>query len=556
MPPPCHLPGRAAPLVGGALGLLFFGAVYGFHIVDPRHIGWLLQGDPAQHYLGFAFFRQAPWTWPIGLIPSMGAAGGTSVVFTDSIPLLAVPFKAISSWLPGDFQYFGGWMLACYVAYGAWGLRVLLKLGLPWHGAVAATLLLLTSPALALRAYGHESLMAHWLLLASLDLHLSRQPAGHWVLLCAGSLIHPYWVPMLAPLAVLDFVRHPVNWRVHLLGVTGFAGGLGLVGHLAGPRAQLSAEGYGFYSANLATLVDPMNWAGFLRQYSRPLEGGAEWSRLLGSTGQATAGQYEGFAYLGAGVLALLALAAGHGAVARKTTGRPTGLGQYLSLAALLAVFALSSQVTAGDRTLVSFELPPRLAGWFAVFRSTGRFVWPLALGLTLWALATLAARLPPRHFLVAALSALALQAVDLSGKWGEFRHRFTAGSLGSVAVLDGPGWDRASCLQRLVVLPAKGQGDDWIAPALFAARHQLSVNLAYTARADARAIEAEEEREWQALSAAAPRQDTAYLVRQPDLTARLTPGLLEQVDVYPGPEGALVMARRSGCIRRQAGHA
>ncbi|MEI6413062.1 MAG: DUF6311 domain-containing protein, partial [Pseudomonadota bacterium] len=154
---------------GLLLGLGFFLWLYGTDILDPATTGWLLHGDPAQHYLGWEFFRRESWSFPLGLIHGFGEPALTSVVFTDSIPLVAIPLKLLSPWLPREFQYLGPWMLVCHVLMGGFAWQLLRRLGLEPAAAGLGTLFFLMSPALLFRAYGHESLMAHWLILAAID---------------------------------------------------------------------------------------------------------------------------------------------------------------------------------------------------------------------------------------------------------------------------------------------------------------------------------------------------------------------------------------------------
>lgn len=91
------------------LGLGAFLIISGGKIVNPEYIDWLLmEGDPATHWLGWQFFRNSPlFQWPIGANPNYGLELGSSVVFTDSIPLLAFFFKPLNPFLPETFQYNG-----------------------------------------------------------------------------------------------------------------------------------------------------------------------------------------------------------------------------------------------------------------------------------------------------------------------------------------------------------------------------------------------------------------------------------------------------------------
>jgi len=107
------------------LGILCFAIVCGFNATNPLNEEWLFGGgDATQHYLGWLFFRNSPWAWPPGLNPMYGIGLNNSIVFTDSIPLLAIPFKALSPILPNTFQYLGMWAFLCFIlqAWFAWKL--------------------------------------------------------------------------------------------------------------------------------------------------------------------------------------------------------------------------------------------------------------------------------------------------------------------------------------------------------------------------------------------------------------------------------------------------
>src|SRR3982751_4213177 len=82
-----------AVFVGGAAFL----AIVGPQVLDVTNIGWLTQaGDSFTHYLGWEFFRRSPWTWPPGLNPDYGLQFSSSIIFSDSVPLLALALKLFS----------------------------------------------------------------------------------------------------------------------------------------------------------------------------------------------------------------------------------------------------------------------------------------------------------------------------------------------------------------------------------------------------------------------------------------------------------------------------
>src|SRR5262249_13664039 len=97
--------GALAFAIGASAGFLFFARTLGLALADPGAIDWLLAQDLAQHYSGWVTFRHTPWHWPPGAMPEVWYPVGTSIVYTDSLPLFALVLKAFSAWLPDPFQY-------------------------------------------------------------------------------------------------------------------------------------------------------------------------------------------------------------------------------------------------------------------------------------------------------------------------------------------------------------------------------------------------------------------------------------------------------------------
>src|SRR3954468_24443925 len=95
-------------------------------VLDPRNTDWLMRGDPAAGFLGWRLFRHAPVAQlPFGANWSYGMELSSSVVFSDSIPLLAFLFKPLAGWLPDAFQYFGLWILVSFVLQSVFAYKLL-----------------------------------------------------------------------------------------------------------------------------------------------------------------------------------------------------------------------------------------------------------------------------------------------------------------------------------------------------------------------------------------------------------------------------------------------
>ena len=87
-----------------SIGALAFLTVVGLPVLDPTNIAWLSEDDLAAHFMGWQFYRNGPFTNPIGLNPLYGLEISNSIVYSDSIPLLAIIFKPFNSLLPDTIK--------------------------------------------------------------------------------------------------------------------------------------------------------------------------------------------------------------------------------------------------------------------------------------------------------------------------------------------------------------------------------------------------------------------------------------------------------------------
>jgi len=290
------------------------GAAYGVAVIGPRalnplDVSWIT-ADPATAFLGWAFFRQEPpLTFPLGWSSSIGYPLGEPIAYLDSIPLLATLFWVIRGVLPQNFQYFGIYFVLCCILQFYFGFRISRRL---CHGdrmaGVLGGALFLCAPAFTWRASGHFALASHWLILAALD-QLLDDPANTsrsriaWraglCLVAAG--INPYITAMtvlvLAAVCLRTLLRRNGGGVRACIGfgmaVLVAVGGLMLFGFLrAGDVSQYAGLGYEKYSMNLLAPIDPEGYGALLLR-EQPIR----------------AGQYEGYNYLGLGLLSIAVVA-------------------------------------------------------------------------------------------------------------------------------------------------------------------------------------------------------------------------------------------------------
>jgi hypothetical protein len=331
------------------------------------HGGFFESGDAAQHVSGWLFYARDAWHFPLLHTERLNHPAGVSIVFTDSIPLAALPFKAIAPWLPEHFHYIGLWHAVALFLQAIAATLLIRVLGLRHAlASVSAVIFALTWPALLWR-FRHTALMSHGLILLALAFYfLGRQgklrgnPAAvaFTLLSVAGLTIHPYFLAFCYPvfLAFLaDQAMDNEGWLPQLPRLAASAIVICLTAAVLGYFGKNTVtDGFDHYSSNLAS----------------PFCGG----RFIPCVADATGGQYEGYDYLGLGLLLLLPAALAWkwrklGLLAQRYPA-------LLLILTLFAVYALSTKVYAGSNLLFSYSLPATFDSLTGTFRVSGRFIW------------------------------------------------------------------------------------------------------------------------------------------------------------------------------------
>lgn len=421
-----------AALLGAAAGIVCFVLLYGTAVLDVGWDAWVLNGydewDVEQHYAGWLLFRNSHWALPLGLADTIAAPDGTVISYTDSIPWVSIGFKLLRGMLPATFQWFGWYVLFCFALQGAAGALLCGRGALAYRGGVLFAALggavFVCLPTLWERAFRHTALASHWLYLFALYAYLAyraRAAAGRggfpWAFAALAFLavgIHPYFLPLVclcSLLAMADGIRLAHAWRQSigqfvLTLAAALAGGY-LCGVLGSGIAADRGE-YGVWSMNLNAPFNPSS------------RGGYRWSRVLHELPKMPA-QYDGFNYLGLGVLALAAAALAAAVITALRRPRRTAAwwrrnGPLFAVCVFLTLFAASHELYLGGLH-VSIPLPAVLVELCGIFRSGGRLFWLVGACIVLFGVYRLRALAPRRTVLACMLLAgvLAVQVWDLS---------------------------------------------------------------------------------------------------------------------------------------------
>lgn len=410
---------RSVYAFGAGIGLAAFVIIFGVgHLLGTSSHWDLPLQDSRAYLMGYRYFLHEPWHWPVFVTHTMNVPFAKSIAFTDSIPLWALFNKVIATVVPpwgpaSERAYLGLWYGLVWALQPCLGIACLRTLGhRTWFAALISALFFLAVPAWAGR-YVHASLSAHFLMLWALLLYLRgtvapptrRLRVMQVIQLGVTAMINPYHAVFSFGLFLASVLQTRRLVTIAVWAPIGLAA-IGIAAWFAGyfaPEAKLAVGGFDAASSNALTFVIP---------HRSGLVGESLWSDPTGY-------QYEGAAYLGLGILVLLALWLPHARDAWGTIKRHPFL---FALAAGSGLFALSNHVYVGGHELIAFAIPRKLEWVAEQFRCPGRFVWIPMYVIIVFVLHQALTR-GSRGWRRAVLPALAvIQLVDASGDWAVFR--------------------------------------------------------------------------------------------------------------------------------------
>jgi hypothetical protein len=403
-------------------------------------------GDLADNLTSHLAFQAPGWRWPLLNAPVLGWPGGRSIALTDGNPLLSSIALLVASVRGHAANWFGLWLALCWCLQPVAALYALRGIrfnppapNLRTETVIAVSALSLLEPAWLMR-FMHINLLAHFLLLLALGLafRMVRRDSlrlwwGAFALLTIAVLVHAYLFVFAAVVLAAPLVRRLLDgparaWPACAAYAVCVVVPVALLRLLSGDFGA-DRGGYGFYSMNLLSPV---------------------WPQLSGVFGPGlpildpSGGQYEGFNYLGAGVLLLVAAALVAGLWRLRRARRP-GRDAILDAVALctplvaLTLVAVTPNLFIGHLHLRLLPMGP-FVRLFAPIQSSGRAFWPVAYALLLGSVALLAATLPRVWMAALLVAAVWLQLIDTAPERAQAR-RYFAGADQPPPLFDMPSW-------------------------------------------------------------------------------------------------------------------
>ncbi|NIJ28139.1 hypothetical protein FHT00_000067 [Sphingomonas insulae] len=426
------------PVLLLTLPLLLFVSLFHPATLDIGNAGWLLDGsDAGENALGAHAYWHDHAAGASLRTTLLNAPEGVPVLFTDSNPLVTLVAKPFAAWLPADAQLVGPFILLSLILQTLF-TWLLLRRHAPGRIALWAGVVLLAFPPTLMNRAGHVNLMAHWTILAALYLFLDTRRHARWpwwaALIAVSALTHSYLLILVGAIWASAILSQWVDGRpgrrpAILAQVAGMLALGGMLAWWLGVGGQAATGYFGRFSMPLDALWNP----------------GAEASTRLIRGHEASPGRgFEGFQYLGAGGLLLVAAALG---VARY---RPSREGERVAGERLRVL--VPALVALAVLAIARLPLPPALLTWLDPVRASGRLFWPV--GYVLILMAVLAVfRLSAHRAAAMLLAVVAIQAIDLSGMVAAIRARSQAASAYRLYTrTTDPRWDQLIARSRAVV--------------------------------------------------------------------------------------------------------
>ncbi len=471
------------------IAVIAFLLIYGYNILNPTYTDWLLSGgDLSQHYLGWKAYRASDWSFPIGYTDQLAYPYDTSVIFTDSIPIFAVLFKLFRGILPAKFQYFGWWGLLCFVLQGVFSCKILSRYTKNKVQAVLASAFFILAPIMLWRMYVHTALAAQWIILWAIDTILTYRTEMPWKKICIRwaiigalcSVVHIYMLFLCGMLlsinCLLDFVYQKRIVRSVLMVVTFCLPAAVLIYILGGFSSGMAAEsgGLGFFSFNLNSFYNPQGW-----------------SSLLPDQEMFGVGQFEGFAYLGLGVMlfiviAIIVFAASAERKAFLKKQKKKIIVGVIGFIVILVV-SVSPIITFGSHYIL-IKLPSAITDIWSIFRSSGRCSWILVYGIMLVTIYLIVRFSNPKVAITVLVFTLGIQILDLHGMLLEKHNTFSPVVTYETAFSNGEFWEKVGEneeIQHIYIAPSFDAfaQEDGYAIVDWALDYEKTINSFYFAR-------------------------------------------------------------------------
>lgn len=450
---------KSSALVRRSISDMIFSIFFGFHVfflvmggwatLNPRNYQWI-SGDNTSGYLAQLFYISDKWRFPLAANPNFGLELSNSLIYSGPPLPIALIQKLLK--IDPSLQFLGIWLLAMVILQIQFGVLIARQLN---YGIVASRLagLLFVTPFFLYRFQLHYWLTAHFLLLWALWITLRSLSSSKLntleisVFLVIAYSINTYLLIMsmiiLSYPTVLNVLRarslSPTTIKhigvlfgtlIATYSIFDFRSQKGTF--FENLRMNFTGE-YAAYPSNLLALFNPE--VGYSRDCRRghcifgsdpvPNHVIENFSALNFDLGSVQ-GNYEGFLYIGLGLLIFFAIALTFFFHRRQSTfSTETLIRQRVLFVYIITIsaYAVTYKISIGNYQLDFGD--PKLLRWaLSIFRASGRFMWIIAYLLIVLSLFLIIKSIDKKYLSALLLAVVFLQVLDL---YPSLRNRSTA---------------------------------------------------------------------------------------------------------------------------------
>ena len=357
--------------------------VIGIDNISFQNTKWLHNGtDSSTIQLGWYFFLNDIWRFPLGNNPNYGEELSLSIAFSDSIPILALFFKSIKKFIPEDFQYFSFWYFLCFYLQLFFSFKILKKFTNSDLYSLIGSIFFLITPIFIFRMNWHQAEAGHWLLLCALYLAFFikiDKAKLLWILLIILSILISYnftiiMLVVYSFLRVFNFFEKKENFFIVVkdfftIGVILLVT-LYILGYFEIRLLDTLGVGFGIYKLNLLSIFDPINEVNNI-----------SWTWFLPDIKLSRGEELEGFNYLGLGqillllfVLVMLINKNNRANLSYVTNNKQ--IKTFFIISLFLTFWALSNKISFGPYTLLEIPLHKYIFAVLSITNKTGRMFW------------------------------------------------------------------------------------------------------------------------------------------------------------------------------------
>ena len=359
-------------------------SIVGLNNISFQSTEWLYQGNDSElPQMGWYFFKNDIWRFPLGSNPNYGMNYGSSIVFADSIPILSILFKLFKSYLSENFQYISFWYFICFFLQLFFSYKILEKFTNSVLYSFIGSIFFLVSPILLWKLQAVPALTGHWVLLFALYLGLTKnieKSKLSWVfIIILSCLINFYFMIMVSAtysilrILTLKFNKTEIFNFVKDFFVILILSVLALysMGYFEIRIVDTMATGFARDKLNLLSIFDSNNTQA----------GGSVWSLFLPDIKLTMAEEGEGFNFLGFGQILLLffsifLLLNTKYQKNLESIKNNKEIKKFFIISIFFTLWALSTKISFGAYTILDIPLNKHIYGLFSVVRPTGRLFW------------------------------------------------------------------------------------------------------------------------------------------------------------------------------------